>query len=158
MTGPMSPDTKKSFLSILDGAPDLTVATNRADGFPQATVVSFVHDDGVIYFGCDAGSQKAQNIADDERVSVTVTPPFDDWNNIRGLSMGARAKRVTDEKERFHVMELMLKRFPQVIDFVKTGEMDDTAVFRIEPEVVSILDYAKGFGHSELHAAPDKAA
>lgn len=151
MTIVMDPETRKIMCAILDDAPDLAVATIRPDGFPQATTVSFVHDDGVIYFGCDPDSQKAKNIAADDRVSLTVTPPYEKWEKIRGLSVGARAKPVVSDDERFHVRGLMLKRFPQVADYVKSGAAEEIALFRIDPVVVSILDYARGFGHTELH-------
>ena len=50
-------------LSVLKGANDMTIATIRPDGFPQATTVSYVSDGLTIYFGCAARSQKAQNVA-----------------------------------------------------------------------------------------------
>ncbi|MFZ5618930.1 MAG: pyridoxamine 5'-phosphate oxidase family protein [Pseudomonadota bacterium] len=150
MTVQLDPKTRAFVLKVLDDAMDITVATKRTDGFPQATVVSFVHDGDKIYFGCDADSQKAKNIAHDNRVSVTATPPYSDWSHIRGISMGARAVSVTDEKERFRVSELMMKRFPQAVEFVKDVDPDNMLLFRLDPEVISILDYAQGFGHTEL--------
>lgn len=153
MSVQMDPETRKRILKILDDAKDLTIATKRADGYPQATVVSFVHDGEAIYFGCDAHSQKARNIARDERVSATVTPPYGRWEEIRGISLGGRAYRLTDEKERTRVSGLMLKRFPQVVDFIKTVAAEDIVYYRLEPEVVSLLDYRQGFGHTELHQA-----
>ena len=58
-------------LDILDRWPDMTVATVRSDGAPQATVVSFVHDGLRIYFGTGAQAQKAANIAREPRVSIS---------------------------------------------------------------------------------------
>ena len=42
-----------------------------------------------------------------------------------------------------------MEKFPQAVEFEPP---DDTefACFRIEPKVISILDYKKGFGHTEL--------
>jgi hypothetical protein len=31
---------------------------------------------------------------------------------------------------------------------------EDGAVFRVEPEVISVLDYTKGFGHTDLVTCP----
>ena len=31
-----------------------------------------------------------------------------------------------------------------------TPDLGDIAVYRVEPTVISVLDYTKGFGHSEL--------
>ena len=78
-------------VSVLTAAPDLTIATQRADGYPQATTVSFVSDGLKIYFGAGAQSQKAQNIARDNRVSAAVTAPYKNWDDIRGVSLGGRA-------------------------------------------------------------------
>jgi nitroimidazol reductase NimA-like FMN-containing flavoprotein (pyridoxamine 5'-phosphate oxidase superfamily) len=150
MTIPMSDAARRAALAILDAARDMTVATNRGDGFPQATVVSFVSDGLKIYFGCSLKSQKAHNLARDDRVSATVTPPYRDWSEIRGLSIGGRARLVSDEMEKMRVSELMLRRFPQVVDYVKQGDSADLGMFRIDAEVISLLDYARGFGHAEL--------
>ena len=61
----------------------MTIATNRPDGWPQATTVVYANDGLTIYFMCGAKSQKAQNIARDNRVSLVrrhngqfeMTPP-----------------------------------------------------------------------------------
>jgi general stress protein 26 len=153
MTVPLDPKTRSFVLKVLDDSPDIAIATKRPDGFPQATVVSFVHDAGTIYFGCGKDSQKARNIAHDNRVSATATPAYDDWKHIRGISMGARAVRVTDEKEQARVGALMLKRFPEMADFMDEMSAVDMVLFRLDPEAISILDYAKGFGHTELKTA-----
>jgi len=150
MTIMMEDAARKSIVSILDDAKDLTIAVNRADGFPQATVVSFVNDGLKIYFGCSKESQKFKNIARDARMSATITAPYGDWREIRGVSIGGRARLVDDEFELMRVSELMLRRFPKIAEFVNIGEPDAVAVFRLEPEVISLLDYAKGFGHTEL--------
>ncbi|MDH3741789.1 MAG: pyridoxamine 5'-phosphate oxidase family protein, partial [Hyphomicrobiales bacterium] len=46
--------------TILTTGKDMTIATIRDDGFPQATTVSYVSDGKIIYFGCDPNSQKAR--------------------------------------------------------------------------------------------------
>ena len=38
-------------LSILNAADEMTVATIRPDGYPQATTVNYVSDGFAIYFG-----------------------------------------------------------------------------------------------------------
>ncbi|MBA1147352.1 pyridoxamine 5'-phosphate oxidase family protein [Ectothiorhodospiraceae bacterium WFHF3C12] len=135
---------------ILDGAQDMTVATLREDGYPQATTVSFVHQGLVIYFGCGRDSQKAHNIHRHPKISATVNLPYSSWNEIRGLSLAGRAHIVTDPEEEKRVLDAMLERFPQIRDFAEAGESEDMCLMRIDPEIISVLDYRKGFGHSEL--------
>ena len=77
----------------------MTSATIREDGYPQATTVSYVSDGLTIYFGCAAESQKAKNLAHNNKVSVTVNLPYSSWNDIRGLSIGGTAERVSDPQE-----------------------------------------------------------
>jgi nitroimidazol reductase NimA-like FMN-containing flavoprotein (pyridoxamine 5'-phosphate oxidase superfamily) len=66
-------DTLKSkILELLDQHRLMTVATNRPDGWPQATTVGYVNDDLTLYFLCSPRSQKAANLARDSRVSLTI--------------------------------------------------------------------------------------
>ena len=145
----MDSATREKIVAILAGAYDMTLATIRPDGYPQATTVGYVNDGVKIYFGTAADSQKARNIALCDKVSLTVTLPYDRWEEIRALSMGARAARVTDRVEMANVGRLMLKKFPQGADF-GPEEADSIAIFAISPVVVSVLDYREGFGHTEL--------
>lgn len=141
---------RDQIVSIVDAANDLTIATNREDGYPQATVVSFVNDGMAIYFGTWSQSQKAKNIARDDRVSIAITDPYKTWNEIKGVSIGGRARRLTDATELAKVGAIMFKKFPQIAEFAKTMQETDMAMFRIDPEVISLLDYSKSFGHTEL--------
>jgi hypothetical protein len=140
---------REEILSILKGASDMTIAVIRPDGYPQATTVSYVSDGLVIYFGCAAESQKVQNIARNDKVSLTVTLPYFSWEEIRGLSVGGRARPVTNPNEINSVSELMLRKFPQILRYAVAGKKGVFLV-RITPEVISVLDYRKGFGHTDL--------
>lgn len=145
----MTPEQKADILAILDGAHDTTVATVREDGYPQATTVSFVHDGLTIYFGCALHSQKARNIGRCDKVSLTVNLAYDRWAEIRGLSLGGRAHIVADTAEIQGVVESMIARFPAIKEFVGDVDRQQMGLIRIDPEVISLLDYCKGFGHTE---------
>ena len=143
---------KNQIVAIIDAADDLTIATNREDGYPQATVVSFVNDGMAIYFGTWSQSQKAKNIARDDRVSVAITDPYKTWNDIKGVSIGGRARKLSDQAELAKVGAIMFKKFPQIAEFAKTMQETEMAMFRIDAEVISVLDYSKEFGHTDLMA------
>lgn len=133
---------------ILDRCIDMSIATIRPDGAPQATVVSFVHDGLVIYFVCGASSQKATNIAHEPRVGATVTPPYKGWDDIEGLSIAATAEIVTDAKEISEIGQFVQQRFPQ-IDQMEPVAADEVEFIRLRPLHISVLDYSKGFGHTD---------
>jgi general stress protein 26 len=145
----MTPEQRDQIVAIMNAASDLTIATTRADGYPQATTVSFASDGLALYFGTWTKSQKAQNLARDNRVSVVVDLPYQRWDEIKGLSLGGRATAVTAPDELAKVGALMLAKFPEIGHFVKLDQPAEMAVFRVDAEVFSILDYTQGFGHTE---------
>ena len=145
----MDPALTQEIVAILDDANDLTIATVREDGYPQATTVSYVNDGLTIYFGCAAKSQKAQNIARRAKVSLAVNLPYASWKEIRGLSIGGKAELVTDPEDIDEVTQPMFQKFPQIAGYAPT-ELDEIVLFRVTPEIISVLDYRKGFGHTDL--------
>jgi hypothetical protein len=151
----MSHPQPRDIVSILRDGKDLTVATLRADGAPQATVVSYASDGLRIYFGCGAHSQKAMNLAADDRLSMTVTLPYVDWSQIRGLSLFGRARRLEDGDDLARVGALFFAKFPEVAQYVAGDE--PPAMFEVTPEVISVLDYRQGFGHTDLVRVLDAA-
>lgn len=150
----MDKKLRATILDILTHANDLTVATLRRDGYPQATTVSYVSDGLTIYFGCDESSQKAKNLARNNKVSLTINLPYERWDEIKGLSMAATAERVMAPKEIARVEKLMLARFPQATSYAPPEGATGMAFFRVRPKVISVLDYTKGFGHTDLVAVP----
>jgi nitroimidazol reductase NimA-like FMN-containing flavoprotein (pyridoxamine 5'-phosphate oxidase superfamily) len=143
-------DTLKSkILEILDQHRLMTIATNRPDGWPQATTVGYVNDGLTIYFLCSPQSQKAANLARDSRVSLTIDHDVSDPMTIVGLSLAAQAQPVTDQNEVAKAMNLLVTRYPEYAAF-PVPKPDEITVYRVVPKVISILDYSKGFGHSDL--------
>jgi len=58
------------------------VWTNNSDGSPQVSVVWFICDGDEILFGTDANSQKAKNLARDQRILLSIE---DEERNERGF-------------------------------------------------------------------------
>lgn len=154
----MEQSNKDFVYSVLDGAADLTLATIRPDGYPQATTVSFAHDGLLLYVGIGRDSQKARNIRANNKVSLTVNLPYQDWRAIKGLSMSALAELLEEDDEVAAAKACLLKRFPQVAEWGAQAIAQDMAFLRIAPQVVSVLDYTKGFGHTELLTAAQLAS
>lgn len=154
----MDAQLKKEALRILEEGHDMTLATVREDGGPQATTVSYASDGMAIYFGCGAQSQKARNLAHESRVSLTVDLPYANWGEIRGLSISGKARRLTRPDEVAHAGELFMKKFSPEIAQYMTADTGDVALFEIRPDFVSVLDYRKGFGHTDLVTGAELAA
>jgi nitroimidazol reductase NimA-like FMN-containing flavoprotein (pyridoxamine 5'-phosphate oxidase superfamily) len=143
-------DTLKSkILELLNQHRLMTIATNRPDGWPQATTVGYVNDGLTLYFLCSPQSQKAANLARDNRVSLTIDHDVNDPIAITGLSMAAQAEPVTNSTEVANAMNLLVTRYPEYAAF-PMPKPEEIAVYRVLPKVISVLDYSKGFGHSDL--------
>jgi general stress protein 26 len=141
---------REEILSILDRANDMTIATVRQDGYPQATTVSYANKELDIYFGCSEDSQKSWNISRNSKVSLTINLPYANWGEIRGVSVGGHANRLTDPDEIEQAGRLLLQKFPQGIAEYASGALMGVAFFKVVPKVISVLDYRKGFGHTDL--------
>src|SRR3954471_14741826 len=95
----MEEGIRTKILTLLDQHRIMTLATLRPDGWPQATTVGYVNEGLTLWFLCGLDSQKANNLARDDRVSLTIDHDSSDLMAITGLSMAAHARRVTDGAE-----------------------------------------------------------
>lgn len=135
-------------LDLLTGHNILTLATNRPDGWPQATTVGYANDGLDIYVATFPQSQKVKNIRQDHRVSLTIDHDTQDWNQIKGLSMAAVAEVLTEPQALRHAEECLIRKFPQMAG-VPVPDPSEVTILRLRPKVISVLDYEKGFGHTE---------
>ncbi len=142
---------KRKILALLDDHRIMTLATLRPDGWPQATTVGYVHDGLILYFLCGPDSQKAANLAQDDRVSLTIDHDTSQIMEIAGLSMAARAQLVENRAEAEKVLQLLALQYPEQAELpVQMPTPEDVKIFRVTPTVISVLDYSKGFGHTDL--------
>jgi len=112
-----------------------------------------VNEGLTLWFLCGRESQKAENLAHDNRVSITIDHDTPDIMSITGLSMAARAHRVSDRAEAKKVIAMLPLKYPDAPPATAQMKMpapEDVALFRVVPEIVSVLDYTKGFAHTDL--------
>lgn len=142
---------KRKILELLDRHRLMTVATLRPDGWPQATTVGYANEGFTIYFLCGPDSQKARNLAQDNRVSLTIDHDTPQVMEISGLSMAARAHAVVDSTEAAKALRLLMQKYPQQDSIpLPMPSPKDVRIFRVTPMVISVLDYSKGFAHTDL--------
>jgi nitroimidazol reductase NimA-like FMN-containing flavoprotein (pyridoxamine 5'-phosphate oxidase superfamily) len=142
---------RKFVESILAAEQDLTLATVRPDGYPQANTVSYASEGLCVYFGTGRDSQKIVNLQHCSRASITVDAPYVDWGDIKGVSMGGMATVLPDDSaESRHAMDALRRKFPTVDDMTPPPDPRSVVFVKFVPSVISILDYSKGFGHTDL--------
>jgi nitroimidazol reductase NimA-like FMN-containing flavoprotein (pyridoxamine 5'-phosphate oxidase superfamily) len=104
---------RQKILALLDQHRVMTIATLRPDGWPQATTVGYANDGLALYFLCSLDSQKAANLARDNRVSLTIDHDTPQVMDITGLSMAARAESVTDRTEGEKALRTLMQKYPE---------------------------------------------
>lgn len=147
----------------------MTIATNRPDGWPQATMVGYINDGFLLYCFVARNAQKYANILRDPRVSIAIGSDATRPRDIKGLSLAGRADSITDRSEFDYISALRLKRYPEyaalpppdadnpaALRMAPTPAPDSVALLRIVPEIISVLDYSQGFGHSDLIAFSER--
>ncbi|AZO71743.1 MAG: pyridoxamine 5'-phosphate oxidase family protein [Mesorhizobium sp.] len=147
----MDEEVRNKIVTLLDQHRIMTIATLRPDGWPQATTVGYANDGLTLYFLCGLDSQKAANLARDDRVSLTIDRDTPQVMEITGLSMAARAQAVEDRAEAEKVLRMLTLKYPEQVSL--PGPMpapEQVRIFRVVPTVISVLDYSKGFGHTDL--------
>lgn len=145
----MKPAERKRILDLLKRHNIMSIATVRRDGYPQATTVTYANDGLNLYFGCDRAAQKVRNIRRSSKVSLTIDRDYKDWRRIKGLSMAADAEVLSRRGEVEHAWTVLAGKFPQWAE-LSAADLRSTAFVRIVPKVISVLDYARGFGHTDL--------
>jgi general stress protein 26 len=146
-------ELKSKIIKLLDENRIMTVATVRPDGWPQATIVGYAHDDLTVYFVVARNSQKLSNIERDPRISIaigrrSIAVGEARHDRILGLSMAARASEVTDPDQIESLNALVAQQHPGQAVFAPR-EVSAT-VMQAMPTIISVIDLSMGPGQPEL--------
>jgi nitroimidazol reductase NimA-like FMN-containing flavoprotein (pyridoxamine 5'-phosphate oxidase superfamily) len=135
----------------------MAISTLRPDGWPQTTIVGFANDGLSVYFLIFRSSQKFANIQHDDRVSIAVGEEPSSMREAKAVFAGALTSEVVDPKERNKAWRLLVARHPNLAHFDLPGSAE-AALMRAECKHVSVLDYTKGFGHTEAFSIEEARA
>lgn len=87
-------------------------------------------------------------------VSLTIDHDTDQLMAITGLSMAGHAQPVTDPADGEKILRMLAGKYPEQKNFpLAMPKPTDVRLFRVRPTVVSVPDYSKGFGHTDLVTA-----
>jgi len=154
---------KQAILQLLGRHRLMAPATNRPDGWPQVTLVGYVNDGFLLYCFVAHNSQKHTSILRDPRISAAIGSDAPRPLDIEGLSLAGKASVVTNQSEFNEISSLRLKRYPEyavpppaasrepaAARIASLPSSKSTVLLRIAPEIFSLLDYSREFGHSDL--------
>ena|SRR3990170_3273906 len=136
----------------------LSLATCGAGG-PHATNLFYACDGLALLWVSEPDSRHSREIAADNRVEATVAPDYSDFAVIKGVQIAGTARRILDEDERAQYIAKLEARYP-FLKNLAAGPLKlreayaRTAVYRLEPERIVLIDNTKGFGHKETLVLP----
>ena len=84
---------------------------------------------------------------------MTIDGDTPEVMEITGLSMAARAQAVVDRTEAEKALRLPMRKYPEQKSLPSSLPMptpENVRIFRLTPTVISVLDYSKGIGHTDL--------
>jgi PPOX class probable F420-dependent enzyme len=145
----MTPASKRFILGQLKSHHNMSLATVRPDGYPQATTVAYANDGLALYFACDRNSQKVRNLRRSPKVSLTVNKDWAGWKKITGLSIGGTAKVLERPADTRRALALLSRKF-KGMKGLSAEDLAETVFVRVQPKVISLLDYRRGFGWTQL--------
>lgn len=146
---------------ILRAGRELVLASIRPDGSPHASTLSYASDGLKVYCAISLDSQKAHDIRHDGHVAYVVNSPYHTWAEIRGISVDARASMLNQTEELQLAATLLLQKYPEfskVISNTKALPWPGLLFITLQPQLISMLDYTQGFGHTEQFSVPAPAA
>lgn len=157
----MSDVAKARAREFLNAISTLTLATSDGEA-PWAATVFFAADSKFnIYFVSDHRTQHGRDMAANQKVAATINPDADNWNDVAGLQIRGVVS-IVDGMERAKALTLYFKKFPQIDALFQKpeGEHEETIAtrlkaanfYKIEPQMIRVIDNAQGFGWREEFA------
>ncbi|MDO8833940.1 MAG: pyridoxamine 5'-phosphate oxidase family protein [Vicinamibacterales bacterium] len=133
----------------------MTVATSAPAGnAPHAAHVFYAVGDGLrLVFLSQPGSIHGQHIGEQAAVAVTVSEEYVAWENIQGVQLWGRARRLRGAA-RASALALYISRFPFVRDLLRApahaAKTRGIGVYEVEPERAAFTDNTSGVFGREL--------
>ena len=131
----------------------ISVATLGQSG-PHATSLFYACDGLALVWVSEPDSQLSREIEADPRVAATVAPNYSDFSVIRGVQNTGEARRIAAADERMRLLAQLEARYA-FLGQLATGPSNlreanaRTAVYRLHPARIVLIDNTKGFGHKE---------
>lgn len=131
----------------------MSLATFGSSG-PHATNLLYACDGLALVWVSEPDTRHSREIETDPRVAATVAPDYSDFAAIRGVQIAGTAHRIVAADGRMRHLAQLEARYP-FLGQLAAGPSKlreayaRTAVYRLEPARIVLIDNMKGFGHKE---------
>ena len=149
----MDTELGRQIASFLAAHHVMSLAT-AGPGGPHAASLFYACDGLALIWVSEPASQHSRDIEADARVAATVAPDYSDFAAIRGVQIvGAAQRIVAADGHKRHLAQLE-KRYSFLGQLAEgppklREAYARTAVYRLQPTRIVLIDNSKGFGHKE---------
>jgi uncharacterized protein YhbP (UPF0306 family) len=129
----------------------LTLAVNEAGVSAYAAALFYVVDDDLqLYVVTDPATRHGQAMMANPSVAGTIQRDRQQWHEIRGVQFRGLCQQLHGNA-RAAGWQMYSAKFPflQKPNAILTQELVNTAMWRIEPTWMRLIDNRSGFGHKE---------
>jgi uncharacterized protein len=128
----------------------MTLAVTDAGQAHAASVFYVADDDLNLYIVSDPASRHGLILLATGTVAGAVQGDRQEWHEITGIQFHGGVRQLNG-KERQHGWDLYTARFPFLLtgNLVLTGALAKSALWKIEPTWMRLIDNRLGFGHKE---------
>src|SRR5664279_5947574 len=149
----MNIELRQQIGAFLEAHHVMSLATFGSGG-PHATNLFYACDGLALVWVSDPDTQHSREIEADPRVAATVAPDYTDYAVIRGVQIAGAARRIVVADERMRHLAQLEARYA-FLGQLASGPPKlreayaRTAVYRLQPARIVLIDNTKGFGHKE---------
>jgi len=142
---------------LIDSESTMALATAGAEG-AWAAPVYFVFFRGAMYFFSDSDSRHIQESQESGQAAATIYPFVSSWQEIRGLQMSGRIRKVRPGPKAFGAVRAYVAKYPftreffdprEDLDLEKFAKRFRVRFYRFEPDLVLYMDNRIRFGFRE---------
>jgi nitroimidazol reductase NimA-like FMN-containing flavoprotein (pyridoxamine 5'-phosphate oxidase superfamily) len=144
----------KNLPDYIESARFLVLATADEGGPVQRTLGGFGNEGTTVYFSTHQGSRKVQQIARDPHVSLLVQHEKQELPTFVNVAIRGTARRLRDSSEIAKAIERISARSQNFRERAARGELGETALFRVDPTELRVIDFSGGIGPKAVTVIP----
>ncbi len=143
---PMALD-RQEIPQYLDATPFIVLSTVDGGNAPATrTLASFAADGFTVYFSTGKASDKIGQIGKNPNVSILFQHERQELPAFANVEIRGVAEVLGDGEEKAKAIRLISRRNPRFKERAEKGELSGSALVRVTPTKVKVVDFSRGFG------------
>ena len=124
-----------------------TLGYVSTEGVPSLRAMgSFNIDDLDLYFSSSKSAAKVASIEENSKISFLFQHEGQELSTFKSVTYVGNAKQIKCDTEYQKAVKLLSEKSERFRERAENGQLEDTALFKVVPESLKLLDYSNGIG------------